>query len=159
MSFLQRTSDDNPFAMTYNTGTWTYLSRPNTKTETWLTASGTNGYSFTGKGFVFGFMSAHVTGITQVDTCLGQLEVGDSSGVPRYKNGFLLDTLIPLELLAMTKRLAMHQLQNTIEAHTRRGAHIMLTLGSQSSEWRRHELCTKPSNRHQPCSACGADRD
>ena len=81
MSFLQRTSTDTPFAMTYNTGTWTYLNRPNTKTETWLTTSGTNGYSFTGKGYVFGFMSATVSS-------LGQLEIGDSSGTPRYQNGF-----------------------------------------------------------------------
>ena len=56
MSFLQRdTSTASPFAQVYHsTGTFTWGSRPNTATETWLSATGTNGYAFDGKGFVFG---------------------------------------------------------------------------------------------------------
>lgn len=82
MSYLQRTATDvSPFAQVYNnTANWTYNNRPDTKSETWLTASGTNGYEFSGQGYVFGFMTA-VTG------SLGQLKIVSSSS-PRYENGF-----------------------------------------------------------------------
>ncbi len=65
MSYSQRTQNlDSPFAQIYqNSGDWTISDRPDTITENWLTASGTNGYSFVGSGFIFGFLSAGYTSI------------------------------------------------------------------------------------------------
>ena len=55
MSYQQRTSL-TPFAQVYqSSGNWTYSAHPDTKTQSWLTASGTNGYSFSGSGYLFGF--------------------------------------------------------------------------------------------------------
>lgn len=85
MSYLQRFAGGaTPFGQTYDTSAtgWSVSVRPNTATETWLTASGTNGYSFTGSGYIFGFMSANASKNT-----LGQLEV-ESSSSPRWQNGF-----------------------------------------------------------------------
>ena len=57
MSYQQRTTITTPFAQVYqSSGDWNYSSQPDTKTQTWLSASGTNGYSFSGNGYVFGFL-------------------------------------------------------------------------------------------------------
>lgn len=82
MSYLQRTTADiSPFNQAYNdTTNWSYTTRPDTIEYDWATPSGTNGYEFDGKAYVFGFMTA-------TSNSLGQLElVSDSS--PRYENGF-----------------------------------------------------------------------
>ena len=86
MSFLQRISDDtNPFAQVYNdTTNWTYNSRPDTVSETWLTASGSYAYEFTGNGYIFGFMTSSAYS-------LGELRFV-SSTAPRYRSGFYCST-------------------------------------------------------------------
>ena len=61
MSYLQRSSDgSSPFAQVYNTADWNISTRPNTTSQTWLSASShnSNSYEFTGKGDIFGFMTA-----------------------------------------------------------------------------------------------------
>ena len=82
MSFLQRTAS-TPFGQVYNaTSNWTLNSRPDTTTETWLSTSGDYGYSFSGSGYIFGFMTAYTTSIS-----LGELKVEDQNN-SRYQSGF-----------------------------------------------------------------------
>ena len=68
MSYLQRTSDlSSPFAQIYNSGGWNINTRPDTTSETWLSATGTtNGYAFTGQGYIFGFLSAAANSLARV---------------------------------------------------------------------------------------------
>ena len=86
MSYLQRENDNsNPFAQVYNSSsTWWYYQRPDTATETWLTNNSDDGYTFTGKGFIFGFMTA-------ASSSLAELKFGSSSAA-RYKSGFFCST-------------------------------------------------------------------
>lgn len=68
MSYLQRSSDSSsPFAQIYNSGGWNINTRPDTTSETWLSATGTtNGYGFTGQGYIFGFLSASANSLARV---------------------------------------------------------------------------------------------
>ena len=68
MSFIQRSSDgDSPFAQIYNSSSWDINTRPDTTSQTWLSATGTtNGYGFTGQGYIFGFVSAAANSLARV---------------------------------------------------------------------------------------------
>ena len=83
MSYLQRTSTESCFAQVYNaSSTWSFTNRPDTKTQNWLSPSGTNGYSFTGNGYIFGFLVA-------TSTVLGRSYIGANnfytSGIFAYQ--------------------------------------------------------------------------
>ena len=84
MSYLQRTAlAESPFAQTYNTGTWNVSTSPNTATSpNWMSASG-NGHSFTGSGYIFGF-------VFPTSNVLGALGVGSSSAA-QYTRGITID--------------------------------------------------------------------
>ncbi len=86
MSYLQRESDgSNPFAQVYNSSAnWNYNLRPDTVTENWLTNNSDVGYTFTGSGYIFGFMTA-------ASSSLAELRFVSSSAA-RYKSGFFCST-------------------------------------------------------------------
>lgn len=86
MSYLQRESDDsNPFAQVYNSSAnWWYNQRPDTASESWLTNNTDYGFTFTGKGFIFGFMTAASSSLAEVRFV--------SSSAARFKSGFYRST-------------------------------------------------------------------
>ena len=85
MSYMERSAlTKSCFAQVYNTANWTYTSTPNTLTETWLTSSG-NGATFTGGGYVFGFLQSISTAYA-----MGSLEIGSASE-DRWTHGKYLD--------------------------------------------------------------------
>lgn len=85
MSYTQRnTTDKSPFAMTYHTSTWNISTSPNTATQTWLTSSG-NGFTFTGSGYVFGFL------VAEPYQNLAAVKLGDTNN-PRFTWGEFIET-------------------------------------------------------------------
>ena len=70
MSYIQRISDtSSPFAQVYNsTDWWDIDTRPDTKSQTWLSAStfNNNSYEFSGAGYIFGFMTAAATSLGRI---------------------------------------------------------------------------------------------
>ena len=85
MSYTQRsTTDKSPFAMTYHTSTWNISTSPNTTTQTWLTSSG-NGFTFTGSGYVFGFL------VAEPYQNLAAVKLGDTNN-PRFTWGEFIET-------------------------------------------------------------------
>lgn len=85
MSYIQRKRDtESPFSQTYNTATWNVSTSPNTTTSpNWMTSNG-NGYSFTGNGYVFGFIQP------SSGNSIAGLGIG-SSNPAYYTRGMLLD--------------------------------------------------------------------
>lgn len=79
MSYIQRNTS-SPFAQIYNSTSWNINTRPDTKSQTWLSTStfNSNSYEFSGAGYIFGFM-------TSAGSSLGRIYLAENNDF--YKSG------------------------------------------------------------------------